>query len=113
MINPKIKIDKCLNLDKPDAPQNFSVETKTFRSVNLSWIAGFNGGLEQTFTVQFKTIDNDKWKVKNVQINDIRTGSKIYYPLDQLRPDTSYQVTVVSKNLQGQRNTSLEFKTEG
>ncbi|CAG2242239.1 unnamed protein product [Mytilus edulis] len=98
--------------DKPEAPQNVSVVTITFRSVNLSWIAGFNGGLEQTFTVQFKTIDNDKWNVLNVHINDVMTGSTIYYTLDQLRPDTSYQVTVVSTNLQGQRNTSLEFKTE-
>ncbi|XP_071174124.1 nephrin-like isoform X2 [Mytilus edulis] len=98
--------------DKPEAPQNVSVVTITFRSVNLSWIAGFNGGLQQTFTVQFKTIDNDKWNVLNVHINDVMTGSTIYYTLDQLRPDTSYQVTVVSTNLQGQRNTSLEFKTE-
>ncbi|VDI01159.1 Hypothetical predicted protein, partial [Mytilus galloprovincialis] len=99
-------------LDKPEAPQNVSVETTTFRSVNLSWIAGFNGGHKQTFSVQFKATDDVAWNTKNVENNDIKTGSTVYYTLDQLRPDTSYQVTVVSKNLQGQRNTSLEFKTE-
>ncbi|CAC5402593.1 unnamed protein product [Mytilus coruscus] len=98
--------------DKPEAPQNFSVETRTFRSVNISWIAGFNGGHEQTFSVQYKAIDDVKWDTKTVHTNDIKTGSMVYYTLDQLRPDTSYQVIVVSKNIQGKRNASLEFKTK-
>ncbi|CAG2218768.1 unnamed protein product [Mytilus edulis] len=98
--------------DKPEAPQNFTVVTTTFRSVNISWIAGFNGGHEQTFSVQFKATDDVTWNTKNVENNDIKTGSTVYYTLDQLKPDTSYQVVVVSTNLQGQRNASLEFKTE-
>ncbi|CAC5416360.1 unnamed protein product [Mytilus coruscus] len=98
--------------DKPEAPQNFSVETTTFRSVNISWIAGFNGGHEQTFSVQYKATDDVKWDKKIVHTNDIKTGSTVYYTLDQLRPDTSYQVIVVSANRQGQSNASLEFKTE-
>ncbi|XP_071174121.1 neural cell adhesion molecule 2-like [Mytilus edulis] len=98
--------------DKPEAPQNVSVVTTTFRSVNISWIAGFNGGHEQTFSVQFKATDDVTWNTKNVENNDIKTGNTVYYTLDQLKPDTSYQVVVVSTNLQGQRNASLEFKTE-
>ncbi|VDI06287.1 Hypothetical predicted protein [Mytilus galloprovincialis] len=98
--------------DKPEAPQNVSVETTTFRSVNLSWIAGFNGGHKQTFSVQFKATDDVTWNTKNVENIYIKTGSTVYYTLDQLKPDTSYQVVVVSTNLQGQRNTSFEFKTE-
>ncbi|XP_063441916.1 neural cell adhesion molecule 1-like [Mytilus trossulus] len=98
--------------DKPETPQNISVVTTTFRSVNISWIAGFNGGHEQTFSVQYKATDDVKWNTKSLQNNDIKTGSTVYYTLDQLKPDTSYQVVVVSKNLQGQRNASFEFKTE-
>ncbi|XP_063443132.1 titin-like [Mytilus trossulus] len=98
--------------DKPEAPQNFSLVTTTFRSVNISWIVGFNGGHEQTFSVQFKATDDVKWDTRNVQNNYVKTGSKVYYTLDQLKPKTSYQVIVVSTNLQGQRNASLEFKTE-
>ncbi|XP_052062349.1 uncharacterized protein LOC127702263 isoform X3 [Mytilus californianus] len=98
--------------DKPEAPQNFSDGTTTFRSVNLSWIAGFNGGDTQQFTVQFKTTDDDKWETKIVHTNETRTGSTIYYTLDQLRPDTSYQVMVFSINKYGKRNASLEFKTK-
>ncbi|CAG2200304.1 unnamed protein product [Mytilus edulis] len=98
--------------DKPETPKNFSVETATFRSLNISWIAGFNGGHEQTFSVHYKATDDFKWDKKNVQTSNIRTGSTLYYTLDQLKPDTSYQVTVVSKNIHGQRNASLEFKTE-
>ncbi|CAG2227485.1 unnamed protein product [Mytilus edulis] len=98
--------------DKPETPKNFSVETATFRSLNISWIAGFNGGHEQTFSVHYKATDDFKWDKKNVQTSNIKTGSTLYYTLDQLKPDTSYQVTVVSKNIHGQRNASLEFKTE-
>ncbi|VDH92933.1 Hypothetical predicted protein [Mytilus galloprovincialis] len=98
--------------DKPEAPQNFSVGTTTFRSVNLSWIAGFNGGHSQTFTVQFKTTEDDTWKTEKVNSDKIITGSTVYYTLDQLKPDTSYQVMVVSENKHGKRNTSLEFETK-
>ncbi|XP_076111618.1 uncharacterized protein LOC143079875 [Mytilus galloprovincialis] len=98
--------------DKPEAPQNVSVETTTFRSVNISWIAGFNGGHDQTFSVHFKATDDVTWNTKNVENNYIKTGSTVYFTLDQLKPETSYQVIVVSTNLQGQRNASLEFKTE-
>ncbi|CAC5424009.1 unnamed protein product [Mytilus coruscus] len=98
--------------DKPEAPQNFSVGTTTFRSVNLSWIAGFDGGHNQTFTVQFKTTEDDRWKTKKVDTNEIRTGSTVYYTLDHLKPDTSYQVMVLSTNKHGKRNASLEFETK-
>ncbi|CAC5392017.1 unnamed protein product [Mytilus coruscus] len=60
--------------DKPEAPLNFTVGTTTFRSVNLSWIVGFNGGHEQTFTVHFKTRDGDEVK-KTVQTSETKTGS--------------------------------------
>ncbi|CAC5402594.1 unnamed protein product [Mytilus coruscus] len=98
--------------DMPEAPENVSVGRTTFRSVNLSWIAGFNGGHRQNFSVQFKTVDDDKWDTRFVITNDIRTGSTVYYTLDQLKPDTSYQVMVLSTNKYGKMNSSLEFKTK-
>ncbi|XP_071173898.1 protein turtle homolog B-like [Mytilus edulis] len=97
--------------DRPEAPQNVSSET-TFRSVNLSWIAGFNGGHRQNFSVQFKTADDDNWDTRIVPTSDTGTGSKVYYTLDLLKPDTLYQVMVLSTNKHGERNASLEFKTE-
>ncbi|CAG2200303.1 unnamed protein product [Mytilus edulis] len=98
--------------DRPEAPYNVSSETTTFGSVNLSWIAGFNGGDTQTFSVQFKTTDEDKWETKIVHTNETITGSRVYFSLNQLKPDTSYQVLVVSANKHGKRNVSLEFKTK-
>ncbi|XP_052062856.1 nephrin-like [Mytilus californianus] len=98
--------------DKPEAPRNFSVETTTFRSVNLSWIVGFNGGHEQTFSVQFKTRDGGQEVTKTVQTDDITTGSTVYFTLNELKADTSYQVMVLSTNKHGKRNASLEFKTK-
>ncbi|VDI77324.1 acylglycerol kinase [Mytilus galloprovincialis] len=98
--------------DKPEAPLYFSVEKTTSISVNLSWIVGFNGGHEQTFSIQFKTTDSDQ-ATKIVQTSDTKTGSKVYYILDQLKPDTMYHVMVLSTNKYGNRNASLEFKTEG
>ncbi|CAC5378323.1 unnamed protein product [Mytilus coruscus] len=100
-------------LDKPEAPRNLSVGQITFISVSISWIAGFNGGYNQTFTVQFKTTDNDIWNSTTVHTNEIKTGSVMYVTLDQLKLDTSYQVMVLSMNTYGSRNASLEFKTKG
>ncbi|CAG2217938.1 unnamed protein product [Mytilus edulis] len=80
--------------DKPEAPQNLFIESVTFGSVNLSWIAGFNGGYNQTFNVQFKTTDSDIWNTTSVHSNDIKTGSVLHVTLDQLKPDTSYEVMV-------------------
>ncbi|CAG2234909.1 unnamed protein product [Mytilus edulis] len=98
--------------DKPEAPQNVSLKTTSFRSVNLSWIAGFNGGDHQTFSVQFKTLYDEKWETRVVHTNITRKGSMVYYTLDQLKPDTSYQVIVLSTNKHGKRNASLQFQTQ-
>ncbi|CAC5374234.1 unnamed protein product [Mytilus coruscus] len=99
--------------DKPEAPTNFSVETKTFRSVNLSWIVGFNGGHKQKFSVLFKTTDNDNWETNEVaHTEEPTTGSKVYYTLDQLASNKQYHVIVRSTNKHGNRNASLEFKTK-
>ncbi|CAC5424010.1 unnamed protein product [Mytilus coruscus] len=98
--------------DRPEAPQNVSLEATSFRSVNLSWIAGFNGGHRQIFSIQFKTKDDGKWNKKVVHTNETRTESKVHYTLDQLKPDTSYKIIVFSTNKHGQRHASLEFKTK-
>ncbi|VDI28788.1 Hypothetical predicted protein, partial [Mytilus galloprovincialis] len=98
--------------DKPEAPQNLSVESVTFVSVNLSWIAGFNGGYNQTFKVLFKTTDTDIWNTTTIHTHEIKTGSVMHVTLDQLKPDTSYEVMVLSTNIHGNRNASLEFKTK-
>ncbi|CAG2227481.1 unnamed protein product [Mytilus edulis] len=65
--------------DRPEAPQNVSSET-TFRSVNLSWIAGFNGGHRQNFSVQFKTADDDNWDTRIVPTSDTGTGMEPTLP---------------------------------
>ncbi|CAC5374222.1 unnamed protein product [Mytilus coruscus] len=99
--------------DKPEAPTNFSVETRTFRSVNLSWIVGFNGGHKQKFSVLFKATDNDNWETREeAHTEEPTTGSKVYYTLDQLASNKQYHVIVRSTNKYGNRNASLEFKTK-
>ncbi|CAC5400026.1 unnamed protein product [Mytilus coruscus] len=101
---------------KPDdileAPHHFSVGFITDISVIFSWIAGFNGGHRQTFSLLFKTVDDDKWNTRNVNTNDTRTGSTVYYTLDQLKLDMRYHVMVFSRNIHGHRNASFEFKTK-
>ncbi|XP_052062348.1 uncharacterized protein LOC127702263 isoform X2 [Mytilus californianus] len=99
--------------DKPEAPTNVSVETITFRSVNLSWIVGFNGGHKQTFSVLFKATDNDNWETREeVHTGESTTGSKVYYTLDHLAANKQYHVIVRSTNKHGNRSASLDFKTK-
>ena len=39
---------------RPEAPQSASAEGLTSQTINVTWMTGFNGGSDQTFTVQIK-----------------------------------------------------------
>lgn len=41
---------------KPDTPLALMVINRTFHSITLKWIPGFDGGLIQSFRIRFKTI---------------------------------------------------------
>ncbi|CAD5125913.1 DgyrCDS14094 [Dimorphilus gyrociliatus] len=51
----------------PDKPFNLSFSELTPRSLTVSWSAGFNGGLEQTFEVKYAVFE-EKEKIEAIKI---------------------------------------------
>lgn len=45
----------------PEAPMNVTVEPTSINTVLVSWVSGYHGGANCTFTVQFKRSDFTEW----------------------------------------------------
>ncbi|XP_072048822.1 nephrin-like [Amphiura filiformis] len=80
----------------PDAPSEPTVVRKTHDSITLSWKAGFDGGLDQTFTVRFSRKDSVQY-----QYVDVNPPNATIFTITNLSPGTEYEVTVRGKNILG------------
>ena len=104
----------CHYTGAPELPRNFQIETLTSREVALSWIAEFDGGDKQNFTLNFKDVKNEKWNSIHIPTIDTRKGNKIHYTLTGLLPQTLYNVNLVAGNKYGTTgNSTLHVQTEG
>ena len=45
----------------PEAPLNVTVKPTSVNTVLVSWVSGYHGGANCTFTVQFKRNDTTEW----------------------------------------------------
>ena len=45
----------------PEAPVNVTVQPTSVNTVLVSWVSGYHGGANSTFTVQFKRSDITEW----------------------------------------------------
>ena len=45
----------------PEAPVNVTVKPRSLNTVLVSWVSGYHGGANCTFTVQFKRSDITEW----------------------------------------------------
>jgi len=52
----KVKLEVT---SKPDVPVSISVTNFTHDSVTVSWVPGFNGGLQQAFRLKYRRIGTD------------------------------------------------------
>lgn len=103
-----------LFLDKPKPPSEFQhvAESVTETSVKVNWKPGFNGGLPQTFVIQYKNSDGD-W-INTTEITDSQQ-KEMNYTLMQLLPGTTYTAQIFAINPLGtspvsdqERFTTLE-----
>ncbi|XP_046550435.1 titin-like [Haliotis rubra] len=80
----------------PSTPTNVSVSPEGPFTLHVSWKEEFNGGANQTFTVEYST-DKKDWKTAG---SHTETGSGNYMtsPINDLNSDTLYYVRIVARN---------------
>ncbi|CAF0739860.1 unnamed protein product [Brachionus calyciflorus] len=88
----KVEIE-LVPLSKPDMPSELRSLYVSFSTVGITWTPGFDGGLEQKFTIQ---------------LNDtvLELNSSNLANITNLSVNTIYSVRVMAKNLLGQSNWS-------
>uniref|UniRef100_K1PFM5 Uncharacterized protein n=1 Tax=Magallana gigas TaxID=29159 RepID=K1PFM5_MAGGI len=68
--------------DRPQTPQNFTWHSYAGGHINLTWVSGFNGGIEQYFVV---SLEKDKWETV-ANVSDPGEGSVVYFNPGSLAP---------------------------
>ncbi|XP_078392327.1 nephrin [Cetorhinus maximus] len=81
---------------RPDPPTGLALLRKTHNSVTLSWAAGFNGGLEQTFQIRYISERSLSYLYA-----DVYPAQASSFTLTGLRPLTVYNVSVRAVNALG------------
>ncbi|KAK2139284.1 hypothetical protein LSH36_1889g00004 [Paralvinella palmiformis] len=88
----------------PSKPVNFHVIDVTAVSIRVQWIRGFNGGLDQTFTIRYTDVVSGVVKEKSgIEDKVVGSGQMITDDItDGIEPETEYQLQIFADNLQGQ-----------
>ena len=101
-----------IHLDVPRQATEFQeiTESITETSARLSWKPGFNGGLPQTFIIQYRT-DSNVW-TNTTAIPD-NQAMEMNYTLTQLSPGTMYTAQIFAYNAKGESGTTslITFST--
>ena len=100
---------------KPEPPQNVTIESKTFRTITISWKSGFDGNSEITsYTVEisdnglnFGDANCQGWPNNSCNVSGLYTNAT----LEGLSPNTTYFIRVLAANRVGQSNASSVVKT--
>ncbi len=84
----------------PEAPDDVQSTYQTCVSVTLQWLRGFNGGLEQTFTVTYTDLNtSQEYTVSDIE--DTRDEEIIWKVTDGILPSHRYRFHVTAVNLLG------------
>ena len=75
-----------------------SIEAISAEQVNISWIAGLDGGSKQTFTVLLKETKLTEEILYYTDHLDTEPGALLYFLLSNLKPQTEYDLSVASIN---------------
>ncbi|XP_033759016.1 hemicentin-1-like isoform X2 [Pecten maximus] len=100
-----VKIITLAVKNKPEAPTEIVVTSKTWESVYLQWTPGFNGGESQTFYIRYTSLPHSSHGANDV---DVATADE--YNVTGLMPETTYDFKVYGVNKLGQGNHSESIK---
>ncbi|XP_068677582.1 protein sidekick-1-like isoform X3 [Montipora foliosa] len=95
---------------KPDSPRNVTIESKTSRTITISWISGFDGNSEiSSYTVEISE-DNQNFGdgyCQGLSISSCRVSGLITNAtLEGLHPGRMYYLRVFANNTVGQSEAS-------
>ena len=90
-------------LGKPAAPTNITIMATTADSVTLTWLAGLNGGHQQSFLVMQGSPEMDGYmsSYPKGSIHDPGQGKLVQHTLTGLQPETRYDFIVMATNDKG------------
>ena len=73
-------------------------------SIRVQWIRGFNGGLDQTFTIRYTDVVSGVVKEKSgIEDKVVGSGQMMTDDItDGIEPETEYQLQIFADNLKGQ-----------
>ncbi|CAC5419512.1 unnamed protein product [Mytilus coruscus] len=84
----------------PTAPVHINILCKT-KSFHVSWVSEFNGGLEQTFFVEYWISLQSNNITRLGPIMDIGESTTLNYVVNGLLPGTNYSVRILASNAKG------------
>ena len=83
----------------PSAPRLMDI---TAVSITINWTAGFNGGLQQRFTVIYQAEgSNETHEDKVISHPDVNIGDLVVHKLEDgrsIKPNTTYNITIQAEN---------------
>ncbi|CAC5399799.1 unnamed protein product [Mytilus coruscus] len=85
----------------PSIPMNFTLSTKE-DNVLVQWICNFNGGLMQTFFIEFRESNSKKWTV--VESLNRTTSDTLSWTIERLQTKTTYYFRMFAQNRLGRSN---------
>ncbi|KAK7495223.1 hypothetical protein BaRGS_00013633, partial [Batillaria attramentaria] len=92
----------------PEAPTELQTDNRTWESIHLKWVPGFDGGFPQQFQVYVQEAGSTEPKFPPLQ-----AGSDTSMNITGLWPSTTYEFAVVGRNMLGvgQRSLTLTSHT--
>ncbi|XP_071150186.1 synaptogenesis protein syg-2-like [Mytilus edulis] len=89
----------------PRIPMNLTLSTKE-GNVLVDWIRNFDGGLKQTFFIEFRESNSKKWTV--VQSLNMTEGDMLSWTIERLQTKTTYNFRMFAQNRLGRSNSTKE-----
>ena len=84
-------------------PTDIAVLVVSSTAILVSWTAGYDGDVQQSFYIQYKASDTQDWTTKKVA--DHKSDERLSIGLDGLKPATDYMLRIFAANAEG--NSSL------
>lgn len=86
---------------KPDAPRNCVLTNRTTRSLQVTCVRGFDGGMQQQFTLELYSATTLGGDEKRRLISNVTSRTKPEFIVTGLEPGVGYFLTVYSTNDKG------------